>query len=84
MTYFSVLLILFVTRFAVEQREDDVGVRMSRFVRVLDSMKAGKIMMKRKFGTQFLSRYWLMATCCAEKTRATNYRKLTRVRLFKD
>ena len=40
-TYFSVQLQPFDVRFALDEREDDVGVWMSRFVPIFDTLKAG-------------------------------------------
>jgi len=46
-------------------------------------LRAGKIMTKQKFGTKFLSRFWLTAICCAEKSDLRTPKKATALRLFK-
>jgi len=47
-------------------------------------LKAGEIMTEQKFGTKFLSRFWLTAICCAEKIGLTTPNKTIKLRLFKD
>jgi len=61
----------------------DVGIRKSRFVLTFDILKAGEIMTEQKFGTKFLSRFWLKVACCAEKINSASYGKTNMVRLFK-
>jgi len=53
-------------------------------VLTFDILKAGEIMTEQKFGTKFLSRFWLKVACCAEKINSASYGKTNMVRLFKD
>jgi len=57
----------------------DVPIRVGLF----GVLKAGKIMTKQKFGTKLLSRLWLTATRCAEKSSLRTPKKATKLRLFK-
>ena len=75
---------LFTVRFAVDERVDDIGIWMSRFVLAFDMLKAGKVMTERQFGTKLSSPFWLTAARCAEKITPPTPDKTTTLRLFKD
>jgi len=47
------------------------------------NLKAGKIVTEHKFGTKFLSYFWLMPTCFAEKITPLTTDKATALRLFR-